>query len=672
MLTVRPWTCHPNILIISNLNNLETLIQKLFCFVQPKVPLRPRSPLIRWWLFQSGALKSGSEMCHQNSCVHSPEEEASVAEESLMIYCKPVELYNILHRRSLKNPSFLQRCLGYRRQAKGQERLRMIISLSDAMTEGMTDINLSSFYLLVTKPESNPERLGEQDSANYFLSRACKFVLSEGGGEVKASVILPEINVLSRSVNARKLALLLVSCAVNGGCCLLGKIEMESICLSLKRFVSLTMGHRTEMLLNADLHSCTLEPCEFKEGKTLTFNFPKNSTTEQIRATISVSEVGSDKRSAYGSKYTNISASRYSNIIRLRAGNVIFNYRDLNNMLRKTEVTEEFSCPFCLLPCMCFKGLRYHLISSHDLFNFEFWVSEEYQAVNVSVKIDNLITESVADEIDPRLETFTFCSKSRKRRRPTVSAENGKHVHPLRLDSSSIDLLRGGMSNGLQENANGVKDSGRLRYSCDLGFQRTETENIECTDRDGSGFNLNSVSFAMTQLIDFESAQLESGSDPVFPVTAPCTKLRKLCSERSEPRQRALLQRRQFYHSHRAQPMAMDDVLTDRDSEDEVDDDIADLEDRRMLDDFVDVSKDEKQFMHLWNSFVRKQKVLADGHVPWACEAFSKLHGQELVRAPTLFWCWRLFMIKLWNHGLLDPRTMNNCYLTLEEYRKQS
>jgi len=27
-----------------------------------------------------------------------------------------------------------------------------------------------------------------------------------------------------------------------------------------------------------------------------------------------------------------------------------------------------------------------------------------------------------------------------------------------------------------------------------------------------------------------------------------------------------------------------------------------------MLDDFVDVSNDEKDVMHLWNSFVRKQR----------------------------------------------------------------
>lgn len=30
----------------------------------------------------------------------------------------------------------------------------------------------------------------------------------------------------------------------------------------------------------------------------------------------------------------------------------------------------------------------------------------------------------------------------------------------------------------------------------------------------------------------------------------------------------------------------------------------------QMLDDFVDVSKDEKQLMHLWNSFMRKQRCL--------------------------------------------------------------
>ncbi|PHU22614.1 hypothetical protein BC332_07721 [Capsicum chinense] len=37
--------------------------------------------------------------------------------------------------------------------------------------------------------------------------------------------------------------------------------------------------------------------------------------------------------------------------------------------------------------------------------------------------------------------------------------------------------------------------------------------------------------------------------------------------------------------------------------------------DRKMLDDFVDVTKDEKQLMHLWNSFVRKQRGRADEEI---------------------------------------------------------
>ena len=31
-------------------------------------------------------------------------------------------------------------------------------------------------------------------------------------------------------------------------------------------------------------------------------------------------------------------------------------------------------------------------------------------------------------------------------------------------------------------------------------------------------------------------------------------------------------------------------------------------------------------------------RVLADAHVPWACEAFSDIHGEELVQNPKLNW----------------------------------
>ncbi|XP_060971882.1 polycomb group protein EMBRYONIC FLOWER 2 isoform X1 [Cannabis sativa] len=362
---------------------------------------------------------------------------------------------------------------------------------------------------------------------------------------------------------------------------------------------------------------------------------------------------------------------------RLRAGTVIFNYRDCNNMLRKTEVTEDFACPFCLMQCASFKGLRYHLSSSHDLFNFEYWVTEEYQAVNVSVNID-VLSETIADRAVPQLQTFFFCSKRRRcRRRNLVQNENNVNVQFLELDSPSenvqtLALERDDDSLSCKdENISkpfpGEKDlpngrHGREHYGPDF------PSSSECIERVASSSNDLGVTIAIAQTsVDLDFVKPLLGGEPPLP-----SKAKKISVERTDLKSRVLLHKRQFYHSHRVQPMALEQVLSDRDSEDEVDDDIADLEDRRMLDDFVDVSKDEKQLMHLWNSFVRKQRVLADGHIPWACEAFSKLHGEELIASKPLFWCWRIFMIKLWNHGLLDASTMNSCNITLEGCRDKA
>ncbi|XP_044476998.1 polycomb group protein EMBRYONIC FLOWER 2-like isoform X2 [Mangifera indica] len=354
----------------------------------------------------------------------------------------------------------------------------------------------------------------------------------------------------------------------------------------------------------------------------------------------------------------------------LRAETVVFNYRDYSNMLQKTEVTEDFSCPFCSMQCASFKGLRCHLHSSHELFNFEFWVTEDYRAVNVSVKIDTLRSEVVAGGVKPQQQPFFFCSKPR-RRRPKGLTQSERYVNIEFLELDSPKLPTDELDREFSEKNDGDKVSkssnGKKLQNGRDANQISGFDVAESIERVASSFNVPGVSIAMAQSsVDHECVKSLSGSEATAPAILHVVKSRKLTTERSDPRNRVLLHKRQFYHSHRVQPMAIEQVMSDQDSEDEVDDDIADFEDRRMLDDFVDVSKDEKQLMHLWNSFVRKQRVLADGHVPWACEAFSRVHGQELVLSPALFWCWRLFMIKLWNHGLLDGGTMNNCNLILE------
>ncbi|XVE63842.1 hypothetical protein DITRI_Ditri07aG0053600 [Diplodiscus trichospermus] len=601
-------------------------------------------------------------MCREDSRVHLSAEEEIAAEESLSIYCKPVELYNIIQRRAIRNPSFLQRCLRYKIQAKHKMRIQMTVSVSGIVNEGVPTQNLFPLYILLARLVSDVAV--SEYSAVYRFRRACiltSFAGIEGSNQAQANFILPEINRLAVESKSGSLAILLVSFANGGGCCLLGRIPLESLYLSWEKSPNLSLGQRTEMILPVELHSCSLKLNCFNEDKCITIQNSSNSLpmnqSMQLQVIISAEEAGAKEKSPYNA-YTcsGVSSSSLSHIIRLRAGNVIFNYRYYNNKLQRTEVTEDFSCPFCLVKCASFKGLRHHLPASHDLFNFEFWVTEEYQAVNVSVKTDIWRSEIVAEGVDPKQQTFFFCSKQLRRRRPKSLVHNARDVHPVFLESN---LPAGGSE--LLEKAPG----GNI-------LQNARIAAVECAQHLPSSFNVSGVSGAAGQSYSgCEQVQSVSGNNLGPPALLQFAKTRKISMERSDPRNRTLLQKRQFFHSHRAQPMAIDQVTSERDSEDEVDDDVADFEDRRMLDDFVDVTKDEKQIMHLWNSLVRKQRVLADGHIPWACEAFSKLHGPDLVKAPALIWCWRLFMIKLWNHGLLDARTMNNCNIILEQRQKQ-
>ncbi|XP_041994394.1 polycomb group protein EMBRYONIC FLOWER 2-like isoform X2 [Salvia splendens] len=619
----------------------------------PGIPLVARETALVFIPIYSGGV---DHMCRQDPRAHLSPEEQIAAEESLSIYCKPVELYNILQRRAARNPSFLQRCLRYKIQAKEKKRIEMTISLPSTVNDESQIQNLLPLCIMLARPVYSPALV--EDSAVYRFSRECILTKCTGDDAVyqdEAKFILPEINKLSAEVKSGSNTILFVSCAelfkehldaplfpANvGGHCFMGKIPMDLLQLSWEKSMNLSSGERAEMLLTVDLHSCVLKTGCFGEDKCFSFHSTHAGAmalSQQLQVRVAAEEVGLKERSPYDSfSYNDVPSSTLPQIIRLRTGNVVFNYRYYNNKLQRTEVTEDFAYPLCLVKCASFKGLKYHLPACHDLFNFEFWVTEEFQTVNISVKTDTWRSETVAAGVDPKEQTFFLRSKAPRHRKMKSPRQNLKFVHPLVLDSEmpgSVIELR----------------------------EKTVEQSADCNASSPRASSATAHSYA-----DPECVQSLPGNNIAPPALLQFAKTRKLSVELSDPRNRALLQKRKFFHSHRAQPMAMAQVLSDRDSEDEVDDDVVDLEDRRMLDDFMDVTKDEKRLMHLWNSFVRKQRVLADGHISWACEAFSELHKQDLVLIPALLWCWRLFMIKLWNHGLLDARTMNICNIILEQ-----
>nr|ABD98791.1 polycomb group protein EMF2 [Eschscholzia californica] len=679
-------------------------------------------------------------MCHQDSQVRLSPEENDAAEESLTAYCKPVELYNILQLRAARDPSFLPRCLSYKVEANQKKRKQLTVIFPENVIRGQTQ-NILPLY--VTLARQVTDIAVTEHSAVYRLGRGCVITdCTESGrnDRVEANLVLPDL----KKISLKSRSILFVSCdagqknsssieegldkkhlAKVGGYCLWGEIPVESLHFPWDETVKFNLGHKFETPSTVVMRSSFVEPSYLNKGSRISFPVPHSSETMEVQVNISAQEVGARERSAYNSySYENVPMSSLARIFRLRTGNVVFNYKYYNNKSMKTEVTEDFSCPFCLLKCASFGGLRSHLLASHDLFNFEFWESDEFQAVNISLRTDIWTPEMTADGVDLKSEPFEFCSKPRRRRISMNSSQNEIHVHPhiLKLGSPEGDgvgtnevfmdedaemslpampvespmdveptchlsnqkLQKGApSSNGRQKISKpflGKNDLPSGRHNA--GDNGSETSSAsELMEHDAS--NPNSTGVSNPNCTGVSTGTAKSSKGPECPqsvggnnltpsATLQFAKTRKLSSERSDPRNRAMLQKRQFFHSHRAQPMAMEQVLSDRDSEDEIDDEVADFEDRRMLDDFVDVTKDETRIMHLWNSFTRKQRVLADGHIPWACEAFSRLHGRYLVQSPQLSWCWRLFMIKLWNHSLLDGRTMDNCNTILRGYQQEN
>ncbi|MED6108751.1 hypothetical protein PIB30_026971 [Stylosanthes scabra] len=611
--------------------------------------------------------RSTNQISYPDAHGHLSAEEELAAEESFAVYCKPVEFYNILRRRALRNPTFLQRCLDYRIKARQKKRIQLTVFLSDT---DETQV-LFPLYICLARLASKDED-AEKYSAVYRIGRVFIFrdpFEVDGDTQHKANFLLPDIHRLALTAKSGSLVLLFFtavedpnsSSGVNaslvpldpsssesrdGEYCLCGKVSLEKIFQSWDESPNLRLGLQAEAVSTIDLHPCFLKYGVRDKEQSISVQvtnnfengFPK-STSNHLQIRMYAQQCGAKEKSSH---YTNISAlalPSLSRIIRLKEGNVKFNYRYYYDKLQRTEVTEDFSCPLCLVRCASYKGIKCHLLASHDLLNFEFSAWEDCPTINVSVKNDNWKSEIFANIVDPKLHTINFCAKPLKRIRPEdETSEKAKAADPLVLESE-IPTGEG----DLLEKADGIAgvSNGIVELQPDQDCVPPELP----TDEYGL-------------------------ANPAVLLDATTGKS-TIQHYNIDPQILSQLSKRKFYHSHKYQPMELEEVLSEEDSEDEVDDEVASFEDRRMLGNFVDVTDAEKKFMHMWNSFVRKQRVLADGHIPWACEAFIKVHGFELLECPILPWCWRLFSIKLWNHGLLDARTINLCSLILQQYQRE-
>jgi len=122
---------------------------------------------------------------------------------------------------------------------------------------------------------------------------------------------------------------------------------------------------------------------------------------------------------------------------------------------------------------------------------------------------------------------------------------------------------------------------------------------------------------------------------------------------------------RQYYHSKTNLPMYEGEW--DEDSDDDPDDGWREKMGEQLLDEFDDVSTQEKQFMKLWNRHMNgSDEVVADRSIPGRCMDFVKLHGDKLA-ALGLRQTLLLHFCNLWDEEVISSKHVS----TLMSYYDQ-
>ncbi|ESW16215.1 hypothetical protein PHAVU_007G138000, partial [Phaseolus vulgaris] len=194
---------------------------------------------------------------------------------------------------------------------------------------------------------------------------------------------------------------------------LLGKVSLKFLYEILKMSSDCPLQGRTEIQFSTEFRACNLKYClqQYSRTKNRTISIRSSDDSEvegklkNVQISTRFEEFGAAREPPpCRRRKRNEEASSSSSLphIDWLLGNVLFHYRYYQDKLKKTEVTENFTCAICLVQCVNYQGLKHHLIASHELFSFEFSESEEFPTVSLSVKNPNWKQQL----IDPKLDTF--------------------------------------------------------------------------------------------------------------------------------------------------------------------------------------------------------------------------------------------------------------------------
>lgn len=276
-----------------------------------------------------------------------------------------------------------------------------------------------------------------------------------------------------------------------------------------------------------------------------------------------------------------------------------------------------YGCAFCRVAARDFRGLMTHLRCSHDLFRYSGKREGGTCAVTVRPRAANFDSAGLF-RLQSRLELRTPTDKEFI----FIRGKNGrKHVFRERV--SRYELERRYETGVFEMPTSQVwRDVAEADQYESIVVERRRRE-TECKPRE--------------RLVCKKTAGAvrKAESKPKLP-----------------PPKRPF---RPFYNSR---SFIMQAGVPEMDSDDENVSPAQIVESRRVLNDFVDFSQEEIEFMETWNEVATRFRPLADYEAPALCHAFVRMHSKRLASSKAFFGHFTVTLFAMFENGILNRRAV--------------
>lgn len=220
-------------------------------------------------------------------------------------------------------------------------------------------------------------------------------------------------------------------------------------------------------------------------------------------------------------------------------------------------------------------------------------------------------------------------------------SQNG--VHTLKLDLSLEDTFDGSYCGNLHDlikNCHLGYSNSRIRPTRQISVDSTE---ILCNKR---SFNLDLKRLKSENLSQEELDTLEKIQQQLIKISS---------SIDQAGQQKNNFMQRVYYHTVTNQPVHIDELEYDSDSE--MDPEWLKQHTTLFINDFADVNEGEKEFMKLWNLHCLKYNFVADSQIYTACEMFINLNVNTLLKM-SLIQNFILHLVNLNDYDLLKKNSL--------------